>query len=336
MRDEIRSDMIDAMMSDVERVEQLLMKHWDIRPTRIQALSTGHTNKTYHVDYGSRASVLRVSWPGKSAEQVQREASMLDHLGLAPGLPTLPRFQSTANAQPSAQGEDGSWLHLFEHIDGTPGLPDAAEPATVDAMRTLARLHAAMATLSANASSSPLAWLNERYARVSARPAPPLPAVILEYYDLLLQRIGMHLAAAETWIRGPPRWLHGDYHAGNLLFAAGAVTGILDFDDVGQGAQWLETSFALFALTRDASNEDRFTFDVRLWDTGLNAYTAMQPDSEAPDLMRLKRDALMDLFCADQVLIHLEAAQRGLWTPGPGMGFLACWRQLLASTPRVR
>lgn len=62
----------------------------------------------------------------------------------------------------------------------------------------------------------------------------------------------------------------------------------------------------------------------------------MQPEREAPDLMQLRRDALMDLFCADQVLIHLEAAQRGLWMPGPGMGFLACWRQLLASTPPIR
>ena len=327
--------MIDAMMSDVERVELLLMEHWDIRPTLIQALSTGHTNKTYRVDYGSRASVLRVSWRGKSAEQVRREASILDHLGSSPELPTLPRFQSTVDAQPCTQADDGSWLHLFEHIDGTPGLPDEAEPAIVDAMRTLARLHAAMATLSASV-SDPLAWLNERYARVSARPAPPLPTVLLEHYDLLLQRIGMHFAAAATWIRGPARWLHGDYHAGNLLFAEGAVTGVLDFDDVGQGAHWLETSFALFALARDSSNEDRFTFDVPRWDAGLRAYAALQPGDDASDLMHLKRDSLVDLFCADQALIHLEATQRGLWMPGPGMGFLACWRQLLTTTPPVR
>ncbi|MFM0158894.1 phosphotransferase [Paraburkholderia sediminicola] len=321
------------MMDDVERLELLLMMHWDIRPTRIQALSTGHTNKTYRVDYGSRAAVLRVSWPGKPAEQVRREASMLDRLGSSPQLPTLPRFQSTVNAQPCAQVDDGSWLHLFEHIEGTPGLPADAEPAIVDAMYTLARLHAAMATMSASV-SDPLAWLNERYARVSARPAPPLPAILLEHYDLLLRRIGMHFAAAAAWIRGPASWLHGDYHAGNLLFANGTVTGVLDFDDVGQGAHWLEAAFALFALSRDATHDDRFTFDVRLWDAGLRAYAAIQPD-DASDMMHLKRDALVDLFCADQSLIHLEAAQRGLWMPGPGMGFLACWRQLLASPPPI-
>ena len=327
--------MIDATMNDVERLELLLMKHWDIRPTRIQALSMGHTNKTYRIDCGSRAAVLRVSWPGKSAGQVRREASILERLGSSPQLPALPRFQATVNAQPYAQADDGSWLHLFEHIDGTPGLPDEAEPAIVDAMHTLARLHAAMATMDASV-SDPLAWLNDRYARVSVRPAPPLPTILLAHYDGLLWRIGMHLTAAAKWIRGPVRWLHGDYHAGNLLFASGAVTGVLDFDDVGQGAHWLEAAFALFALSRDVTDEDRFTFDVRLWDAGLRAYAALLPDDAVSDMMHLQRDALVNLFCADQSLIHLEAAQRGLWTPGPGMGFLSCWRQLLTSTPPDR
>jgi len=327
--------MIDATMNDVERLELLLMKHWDIRPTRILALSTGHTNKTYRIDCGSRAAVLRVSWPGKSAGQVRREAAILERLGSLPQLPALPRFQATVNAQPYALADDGSWLHLFEHIDSTPGLPDEAESAIVDAMHTLARLHAAMATMDASV-SDPLAWLNERYARVSVRPVPPLPAVLVEHYDLLLRRIGRHLAAATAWVRGPVRWLHGDYHAGNLLFANGVVMGVLDFDDVGQGAHWLEAAFALFALSRDVTDEHRFTFDVRLWDMGLRAYASLLPDDDASDLMHLQRDALVNLFCADQSLIHLEAAQRGLWTPGPGMGFLACWRQLLASTPPDR
>ncbi|WP_460911080.1 phosphotransferase family protein [Paraburkholderia jirisanensis] len=320
-------------MSDVERLERLLMTHWEIRPTRIQPLSTGHTNKTYRVDYGTRVSVLRVSWPGKTAEQVRREASMLDHLrGAALSLPAVPRLQPTLNAQqPYAQADDASWLHLFEHIDGTPGLPGDAASAMVDAMQTLAHLHAAMDTLPASGSGShALGWLNERYARVCGRPRPSLPVYLLEHYDPLLQHIGMLLTAAAAWVHGEARWLHGDYHPGNLLFVDSTVNGVLDFDDVGQGAQWLEAAFALFALSRDTSVEDRFTFDVRLWDMGLHAYDSMQALDDVAGLMRLKRDALVDLFCAEQTLIHLEAAQRGLWMPGAGMGFLACWRRLLA------
>lgn len=321
-----------ATMSDVERLELLLMKHWTLRPTRMRLLSTGHTNKTYRVDCGSYASVLRVSWTGKPAGQVAREAAMLGHLDGSPPLPALPRLQPTVDAQPYLRTDDGSWLHLFAHIDGAPGLPDEAEPAVIDAMRTLARLHAAMATLPASA-ASPLAWLNERYARVSARPAPTLDAIPPEQVGPMLQRIGLQVADAAAWVQGPARWLHGDYHAGNLLFVDGAVSGVLDFDDVGQGAHWLEAAFALFALARDATNEAGFTFDARLWEAGLNAYASLQPDDALPKLIRDRRDALADLFCAEQVLIHLEAAQRGLWSPGPGMGFLGCWRHLLAGLP---
>ena len=57
-------------------------------------------------------------------------------------------------------------------------------------------------------------------------------------------------------------------------------------------------------------------------------YAATRLDA-VPDWMHDRRDALMALFCVDQTLIHLEAAQRGLWVPGPGLGFLGGWRQLL-------
>ncbi|SFI75186.1 Ser/Thr protein kinase RdoA involved in Cpx stress response, MazF antagonist [Paraburkholderia megapolitana] len=323
-------------MSVVETLESLLHRHWGIVQARLQLLSSGHTNKSYLVHCDSRVAVLRVSWPGKSVEQVRCEKSALDYVASAPHLPALPRLQPTVTAQPYIQTADGSWLHLFEHIPGSPGLLDDAQRGVVDAMRTLAHLHAAMATIPAS-ESSPLAWLNTRYARVAARPAPPLPALLLEQYDLLLQHIGAHLGAAAArgvWTTEPVRWLHGDYHAGNLLFIDGNVRGILDFDDVGQGAHGLEAAFALFALSRDTTVEDRFVYDIGLWDMGLRTYAETQPDTTASDRMHENRDALMYLFCADQVLIHLEAAQRHLWMPGPGMGFLGCWWQLQSDIPR--
>jgi len=35
------------------------------------------------------------------------------------------------------------------------------------------------------------------------------------------------------------------------------------------------------------------------------------------------------LFCAYQVLIHLEGAQRGLWELTEGIGFWPCWHTLM-------
>ena len=103
--------------------------------------------------------MLRVSWPGKAVEQVHREAAMLGHLGrsrAAPMLPALPKLRPTVDARSGVQLPDGSWLHLFEHIDGRPGLPDEAEAGAIDAMRALAHLHAAMAAIPVT-ESAPLA-----------------------------------------------------------------------------------------------------------------------------------------------------------------------------------
>jgi Ser/Thr protein kinase RdoA (MazF antagonist) len=312
----------------METLETLLHLHWGIQPARLQALQSGHTNKTYLTHGGSRPAVLRVSWPGKSVVQVEREAAVLHHLGASSGLLALPRLQPTLSGQAFLQTPDGRWLHLFEHLAGTPGLPADTGSGVAAAMHTLARLHAAMATIPAS-ESRPLAWLDERHARVAKRPAPALPASLHEHYDRVLRRIDEYLTSGAGWIPGPARWLHGDYHAGNLLFTDQTSSGILDFDDVGQGSHLLETAFALFALARDTNIDDRFVFDAQLWETGLHAYADVQPDT-AIGWYDQNRNALMDLFCADQVLIHLEAAQRELWVLGPGIGFLGCWWQLSA------
>lgn len=316
--------------SDVKTLEPWLHRYWNIGPARIQALASGHTNKTYLVECDTTRAVLRVSWPGKPVEQVHREAAVLGHLGhprRASTLPALPRLRPTVDAQSGVRLPDGSWLHLFDPIDGAPGLPDDAQTGAIDAMRALAHLHAALAALPAT-EATPLAWLSARHARVAARAAPSLPGDLSGHYEAMIRRIGAHLDAAAQWLTGPVHWLHGDYHAGNLLYAGSTVNGVLDFDDVGQGAQWLEAAFALFALSRDAGRDDRFVFDARRWDAGLRTYAATRRDA-APHWIQDRRDALMALFCADQTLIHLEAAQRGLWTPGPGIGFLGGWRQLL-------
>jgi Ser/Thr protein kinase RdoA (MazF antagonist) len=315
-----------------EMLESMLLEYWNVRAVHLQALSSGHTNKTYRVHHVARAAILRVSWPGKTLAQIERETMMLTHLSGRPHLPALPRLLPTLSGQPGAQAAHGGWLHLFESIDGEPGMPDDARRAAIVAMRTLAQLHAAMATLRAH-DAGPLAWLQARHARVAARQTPDLNAALLPQYSPLMACMEALLAQAAEWVDDPAQWLHGDYHAGNLLFEGQMLAGVIDFDDVGQGSRWLEAAFALFALSRDSGVEERFVFDESIWRAGLEAYAGTSAE-EPPGWLRARSVALMRLFCTDQVLIHLEAAQRGLWSPGPGMGFLACWRELLGTATR--
>ncbi|MDI9654124.1 hypothetical protein QM306_38160, partial [Burkholderia cenocepacia] len=84
------------------------------------------------------------------------------------------------------------------------------------------------------------------------------------------------------------------------------VNGVLDFDDVGQGAPWLEAAFASFALSRDADRDDGFVFDRGRWVASLDAYAATRPDA-APAWLRDHHDALMTLFCLHDGSRHGDA-----------------------------
>jgi len=302
----------------------LLRTHWGIHADCVQALPCGHTNKTYFVAHGSRCAVLRLSWPGKSVEHVEKEAAVLRHLGAATGLPATPQAIASLDGQPYVAGHAGRWLHLFEHIAGVPGHAEMDSLAVADAMRALALLHRALARLPCT-ETSPVAWLRQRLERITARPGPALPKRLCARYPVVLQRIASLLRQAENWVPDSARWLHGDYHPGNLIWHGRILRGIVDFDETGSGSQLLEAVFALFALARNAAIEERLAYDPDLWRAGLDAY--MDDEGRAEWLWQ-HRSALALLFCADQTLIHLEAAQRGLWELRPGIGFLAGWHEL--------
>lgn len=335
-------------MDSVEKMDvaALLERHWELRADSVRATPTGHTNKTYVARVDAREVVLRMSWKDKSERQVRDETTVLRHLAGAQALPAVPCLVPTRDGQACVQVH-GRWLHVFDVIPGEVGefgeaavdardgvyppasdTSDAARATGVaSAMHTLARLHAALAGGIATDTDDPLSWLRRRQARVADLAGPMLPSMTPQQCGFLLTRIADRLSEEDAGVPGPVQWLHGDYHAGNLLYRDQHVCGILDFDDVGQGSPWVETAFALFALSRDVAREDAFVFDASVWDDGLHAYARIQPGAPI-GWLRSNRGMLMHLFCADQVLIHLHAAQRGLWLPGPGMGFLGCVRQL--------
>jgi Ser/Thr protein kinase RdoA (MazF antagonist) len=309
----------------VETLANIVAANWGLDNRPWQPLPSGHTNTSYILHSGKRACVLRVSWPYKPPAQIEREATLLAYLGTCPGLPAIPRIRHTLDGQPYIRGEEGRWLHLFERIDGVTNRPLAYD-GIGHALRALAQLHGALAQLSTG-ETNPVAWLLERYRRVTARVPPPMVQALAVNFPLILQHMGSRLLAAAHWIPGPVQWLHGDYHPGNLLFADSRMHGIVDFDDVGLGSPRLELAFALFACSRNVVCEDRFEFDDACWMLGLRSYADASGILETGWWIH-HRDDLLDLFCIDQVLIHLEAAQRGLWSLTPGIGFLACWHHL--------
>jgi Ser/Thr protein kinase RdoA (MazF antagonist) len=311
-----------------EAIRQLLRTAWGLGKVRLEPLAGGHTNSSFLVHGARCGHVVRVSWAGKTVAQVDRESCVLALIrGTLAGV-SVPSVRPTLSGTDYVRTPQGHWLHVFECIAGAPGLPADAPFAKEHAMRALAALHGAL-SLARTDTTDPLAWLTARYRRVRSRPAPPLAAGLRAACDTVLDRIAVALRTASTWLRGPVQWLHGDFHVGNLLYLGDRLTGIVDFDEVGQGSTWLEAAFAAFALSRDVGNEGDFAFSAWDWQRAVTAYAAATSQPQAT-WWTDHRDALASLFCADQVLIHLEAAQRGSWSPGPGMGFFGCWHRLLA------
>ena len=304
----------------------LLQAHWGLRQVQIEPERAGHVNSSFRVSCSEGLFAVRASWPAKSRAQLRREQTVLCALRGAPSCPEVPRLRSTVHGHPGVRTGQGAWLHLFEWIDGRAELPADAPGATRAAMRALAGLHAALAALPVRR-ASPVRWLLERHRRVVRRSPPQVPGGINGAYERMLERIGRRLADVANAVPGPMSWLHGDFHHGNVLFDGVDVRGIIDFDDVGAGAQLLETAFALFTFSRCTTAEEQFEFDAWRWEQGLRAYADAAP-AAAVGWLRTRRDAMVLLFCVDQVLMHLEAAQRGLWMLAPGVGFLGCWNRL--------
>lgn len=286
----------------------MLDEVYGIRDAVLTPLEHGHTNASFLVETPIARYVLRRAWAGKPAEQVAAEEHVLAHLA-APC--DVPRIIPTRGGAPHAR-VDGRIHHVFALARGRPGprfLAPGDHGRMAAAMGRLAELHAALAKV-------PIAggerWLHARLERLRAQRSALADRVAHRgpSLDAVLARIAALLPAG-----GTAQWLHGDYHLANLLWAGTDVTAVVDFDDVALGSAPLEAGLALYALARQPAGEEAFVFDPALVATGRAAYGGP-----------IEGDA--HLFCASQVLVHLEAALRGSWELTSGIGFGPCWNAL--------
>ena len=119
------------------------------------------------------------------------------------------------------------WLPGEIALHAPPADPDAAALALG---RFVAALHGVAAPPDAPANpwrGIPLAHRDERLRSDLDRVGPAVDrAAVLDCWSTLV--------AVPAWT-GPPTWLHGDLHPGNVLVADGAIAGVIDFGDLTSG-----------------------------------------------------------------------------------------------------
>lgn len=122
-----------------------------------------------------------------------------------------------------------------------------------------------------------------------------------------LARRWAELVAVPAW-SGPPMWLHGDLHPGNLLVDGGRISGVIDFGDITSGDPATDLAVAWTLLPagarpafRDAAgyaDDDATWARARGWALALGlAYLANSAD--APAYGTLGRRALEAVLADD-------------------------------------
>ena len=116
--------------------------------------------------------------------------------------------------------------------------------------RFLARLHTPAAPDAPRnpVRGIPLAGRSEALSRHLESVPLDRPEVVRRHWDRLVD--------TPVW-SGPPLWLHGDPHPGNVLIHEGTVSAVIDFGDLTAGDPATDLALAWLAFDRPARQELR-------------------------------------------------------------------------------
>jgi aminoglycoside phosphotransferase (APT) family kinase protein len=244
--------------------------------TGLRPFGDGHSGYTYEVPLSSGLGVVRLSPPGARVAgpaDVGRQGRIMAALGQA-GAP-VPRVLD----YDSAPVVDGRAFVLMELCPGV-GWEQARQTmsdtemarAAIEAMRTIQSIPVEQTGLVGEAPFGPEAEL-DRWAPLVQR----APRRLRPMADRLERALRAGAPAAT-----PARLVHGDYHYGNLLFEAGAVVGVVDWEIAALGESLVDLAcLAVATLRRRYDPEPNPTggLDISLGD--LAAMYGADPDHAA-------------------------------------------------------
>ena len=201
-------------------------------PARVLRPLGGNANMHWLVAVAEGVAVLRRYGPWHEAEDIAYELRVLE--GVAARGWRVPR----ALGEPWRAGRH--WWCLFGYVPGRPRRPRTA--ATLDAERRargrlLAALHGDLAALTDLGQRPGWRRLEEALGAGTSAHGPPLEALIAQRVVLPEARIMLDYAArardrfaALGAATRPAQLVHGDLIGGNVLYRAGHLSGVIDFD----------------------------------------------------------------------------------------------------------
>jgi len=201
----------------------------------VRSIAAGTINSNFAVDTDRGGWFVRIN-EGKSEADVAWEAQLVG--ALADGGVVTPAPRRARDGRPYAPlaGEPVKWVSVFAWCPGRHVGPGEVTPGIADAFgAALARLHRVGLEL-------PAAWrrrsiydhdhLVDRYAQFAASPDPALARACAVIGDGLAAAS----AAGDVRRRATHGIIHGDLFRDNVLWDAGRLTAILDFEQASGGS----------------------------------------------------------------------------------------------------
>ena len=201
---------------------------------------------------------LRFPRIGSAAEQIEKEQRWLPELG-----PRLP-LETPVPVAVGEPGEGYPWRwSVCKWVDGERATDEHAIGRT-RASRDLADFVAALRRVDTMGGPAPGAHNFERGVPLAQRDAAVRDA--LEQLEGVLDA----KAAAAAWEEalgapawgGPPVWIHGDLHPGNLIVRGGLLAGVIDFGGLAVGDPACDVMAAWTFLAPEARPAFRDALDV--------------------------------------------------------------------------
>jgi len=237
--DEVR---IDA--AAVRRMVDAQFPRWSTLPLGPVA-SAGTDNALFRLGTTMVVRLPRVAW---ATQQADKERLWLPRL--APLLP-LPIPEPLAHGDP-AEGYPWSWS-VYRWLPGTTASAAPQGRPAASAL-ALARFLAAMQRIDPDGGPPPGEHNFHRGEALATRDAATREAIAAldgRVDGLAATRAWDEALDAPAW-SGPPTWVHGDLHAGNLLVRDGTVSAVIDFGGLGVGDPACDLMVAWTFLTAGA------------------------------------------------------------------------------------
>lgn len=314
-KQQFRRPLRKPTLSELEPLVRGVLARYGLGNGRLENLRY-YNNATYAVSLGSTPSyVLRVTNNHYSAAELESELEWLNAIGedahfrIPSPVPTLEgRLTTTLES-----GGEPRRCALFRWLTGTHRPEASLEP---EDLSNLGKATAALRARSAAFVPKPAFQRPTLDGRAFLSPGPE------GLYERILAHWRAHLSAKNVArleqlthdyrasLQSPPHateygLVHGDFHAGNYLFAGSSIA-FIDFEDLGWGSFAYDAATALFGL-RDRDNYPE------LLDRYLDGQTRILPLSAGYGERLEQLQALRAAFLTSLAVTRNDEAEHAFW-----------------------